>query len=43
MTPMDNNLFAEPEDDMEASGELTEEDKDLLKSLEKMAKEVDAE
>ena len=40
MKLLDDNLFAELADDTEAPRELGEEDKDLLKSLEKMAEEV---
>jgi hypothetical protein len=43
MTPSDDNLFKKLEDDMETPGELTEEDKDLLKSLETMAAEIESE
>jgi hypothetical protein len=43
MTPSDDNLFKKVEDDMETPGELTEEDKDFLKSLETMAAEIDGE
>ncbi len=40
MKLLDENLLAEAADEIEASGELTEEDKDFLNSLEKMVKEV---
>ena len=40
MNLLDDSLFVEFGDDIEASEGLAEEDKDLLKSLEKMAKEV---
>jgi hypothetical protein len=43
MTPMDQNLFIKLADDIEVSGELTAEDKELLRSLEKMATEIDSE
>ena len=37
---LDDNLLAEGGEDTGARGELAEEDKDFLKSLEKMAEEV---
>ena len=40
MKLLDDNLLAEAADDIGAAGELTEEDKDFLNSLEKMVKEV---
>ena len=40
MKHLDDNLLAEAADDIRAEGELTEEDKDFLNSLEKMVKEV---
>jgi hypothetical protein len=40
MTPWEENLFMKLLDDTEGQGELAEEDKDFLKSLEKMAQEV---
>ena len=43
MTPMDQNLFIKLTDDIEASGEFTAEDKELLKSLEMMAAEIERE
>jgi hypothetical protein len=43
MTPMDQNLFIKLTDDIEVSGELTAEDKELLKSLETMAAEIERE
>jgi hypothetical protein len=43
MKLLDENLIAEGVDDTEAPGELAEEDKDFLNSLEEMAKEVDDE
>jgi hypothetical protein len=42
MPPMDQNLFIKLADDIEVSGELTAEDKELLKSLETMAAEIDS-
>ncbi len=41
MKLLDESLLAEAADDVEAPGELAEEDKDFLNSLEKMAKEVE--
>ena len=41
MKLLDEDLFAEGVDDVEPPGELGEEDGDLLKSLEKMAEEVE--
>jgi len=43
MIPMDMNLFVKFADDTEGSGGLAEEDKDLLKSLERMAAEIESE
>jgi hypothetical protein len=43
MKLLDDNLLAEAADDIGAAGELAEEDKDFLDSLEKMAKEVEDE
>jgi len=40
---MDMNLFVKFADDTEGSGGLAEEDKDLLKSLERMAAEIESE
>jgi hypothetical protein len=40
---MDENLFVKLADDIEVSDGLTAEDKDFLKSLEKMATEIDGE
>jgi hypothetical protein len=40
MSPLEENLFMKLVDDTEGQGELAEEDKDFLKSLEKMAQEV---
>jgi hypothetical protein len=40
---MDENLFVKLADDIEASDGLTAEDKDLLKSLETMAAEIESE
>jgi hypothetical protein len=40
---MDENLFVKLADDIEASDGLTAEDKDLLKSLETMATEIERE
>ena len=42
-TPMDENLFVKVADDIEVSHGLAEEDKDLLKSLEKKAEELEDE
>ena len=38
---MDKNLFVKLADDIEVSDRLTAEDKELLKSLETMAEEID--
>ena len=38
---MDDDLIVEGVDDTKAHGELAEEDKDFLKSLEKKAEEVE--
>jgi hypothetical protein len=43
MKLLDENILAEVADDIEAPGELAEEDKDFLESLEKMVKEVEDE
>ncbi len=43
MKLLDDNLLAGPSDDVEALGELAEEDKEFLNSLEEMAKGVDDE
>jgi hypothetical protein len=43
MTPMVQNLFVKLADDIEVSGELTAEDKELLKSLETMVEEIESE
>ena len=43
MKLLDDNLLAEAADDIGAAGELTEEDKDFLNSLEEMVKEVEDE
>jgi len=40
MNLLDDNVLAEVADDVEPPGELAEEDRDFLNSLEKMAKEV---
>jgi len=40
---LDDNLLAEATNDSEAPGELIEEDKDFLNSLEEMVKEVEDE
>jgi hypothetical protein len=40
---MDENLFVKLADDIEVSDGLTAEDKDLLKSLETMAAEIESE
>jgi hypothetical protein len=40
MSPLEEVLFMKPVDDIEGSGGVAEEDKDFLKSLETMAKEV---
>jgi hypothetical protein len=40
---MDQSLFIKLTDDIEVSGELTAEDKELLKSLETMAQEIENE
>ena len=39
---MDKNLLVKPKDDIEASDGLPEEDKNFLKSLEKMAAEIES-
>jgi hypothetical protein len=43
MIPMDKNLFIKLADDIEVSSQLTAEDKELLKSLETMAAEIESE
>jgi hypothetical protein len=43
MKLLDENLLTEAGNGIEAQGELAEEDKDFLNSLEKMAEEVDDE
>jgi hypothetical protein len=43
MSPLKENRFMELVDDIEGSGGLAEEDEDFLKSLEKMAKEIESE
>jgi hypothetical protein len=43
MKLLDENILAEVADDIEAPGELAEEDKDFLNNLEKMVKEVEDE
>jgi len=43
MKLVDDYLLAEAADDIRAAGELAEEDKDFLNSLEKMVKEVEDE
>lgn len=43
MKLLDDDLFVEDVDDTEASDGSGEEDKDLLKSLEKKAAEIDSE
>ena len=40
---LDENLLAEGADEAEPRGELGEEDKEFLKSLEKMVEEVESE
>jgi len=42
-TPMDENLLVKSKDDTGASDGLPEGDKDFLKSLEKMAAEMESE
>jgi len=42
-TPLEEDLFMKLEDDVEAPSELAEEEKDFLKSLEKMAEEIEGE
>ena len=41
MILLDEKLIADPADGTEAPGELAQEDKEFLSSLEKMAKEVE--
>jgi len=43
MKLLDENVLAEVTDDIEAPGELAEDNKDFLESLEKMAGEVEDE
>jgi hypothetical protein len=43
MKLQDDDLLVEGVDDTKAPGELADEDKDFLKSLEKMAEEVEDE
>jgi len=43
MKILDENELGEVSDDIEAPGELGEDDKDFLNSLEKMVKEVEDE
>jgi hypothetical protein len=43
MSPLEEDLFMKLEEDVEAPGELSEEEKDFLKSLEKMAEEIERE
>jgi hypothetical protein len=43
MSPLEEDPFMELADDMEAPAELADEEKDFLKSLEKMAEEIDIE
>jgi len=43
MNLLDDNLFVQGVDGTEASDGLGEEDRELLKSLEKMASEIDSE
>jgi hypothetical protein len=43
MSPLEENLFMKLIDDIEGSDGLAEEDKDFLKSLEKMAEEIESE
>jgi len=43
MKLLDENLLTETESDAEASSKLAEEDKEFLRSLEKMAEEVEEE
>ena len=40
MNLLDDNVLAEVADDIEAPGELVEDNKDFLKNLENMAEEV---
>jgi hypothetical protein len=41
MKLLDDDVLAEVADDIEAPGELAEDDKDFLNDLEEMAKEVE--
>jgi hypothetical protein len=43
MSPLEEDLFMKLVDDIEGSGGLAEEDKDLLESLETMAAEIESE
>jgi hypothetical protein len=43
MSPLEEDPFMELVNDTEAPAELAEEEKDFLKSLEKMAEEIDTE
>ena len=43
MKLLDDDLLVEGVDDTEAPAKLAEEDKDFLKSLEKMAEEIEGE
>jgi hypothetical protein len=43
MSPLEEDPFMELLNDTEAPAELAEDEKDFLKSLEKMAEEIDAE
>jgi hypothetical protein len=43
MSPLGEDLFMKLEEDVEAPGELAEEEKDFLKSLEKMVEEIESE
>jgi hypothetical protein len=43
MSPLEENLFMKLVDDIEGSIGLADEEKDFLKSLEKISEEIDAE
>jgi hypothetical protein len=43
MKPPNDNVLVQISDDTETSVELAEEEKDFLKSLEKMAEEIESE
>jgi hypothetical protein len=43
MSPLEENLFMKLIDDIEGSDGWAKEDKDFLKSLEKMAEEIESE